>query len=89
MFYVFFGKPSNTTKQCSLAYRTVIGMVCHMSVNQRLPLPRKAGIVCSLNARTAILASANPADSCYNPKLSVTQLKSVVLRGIKPGPKTA
>ncbi|CAK9044824.1 unnamed protein product, partial [Durusdinium trenchii] len=33
----------------------------------------KAGIVCSLNARTAILASANPADSCYNPKLSVVE----------------
>ena len=40
---------------------------------------RKSGIVCSLNARTAILASANPADSCYNPKLSAPQLKSAVL----------
>jgi len=33
----------------------------------------KAGIVCSLNARTAILASANPADSAYNPKMSVVE----------------
>jgi DNA replication licensing factor MCM4 len=31
----------------------------------------KAGIICSLNARTAILASANPRDSKYNPNLSV------------------
>lgn len=31
----------------------------------------KAGIVCSLNARTAVLASANPRDSAYDPKKSV------------------
>merc|ERR1740130_2205118 len=31
----------------------------------------KSGIVCSLNARTAILASANPRDSSYDPKKSV------------------
>lgn len=37
--------------------------------------PRKSGIVCSLNARTAILASANPADSCYNPKLSAPWMR--------------
>merc|ERR1719436_375662 len=33
----------------------------------------KAGIVCSLNARTAILASANPKESSYDPKLSVVE----------------
>jgi len=33
----------------------------------------KAGIICQLNARTAILAAANPIDSKYNPKLSVVQ----------------
>jgi DNA replication licensing factor MCM4 len=33
----------------------------------------KAGIVCTLNARTSILASANPQDSRYNPKKSVVQ----------------
>lgn len=33
----------------------------------------KAGIICSLNARTSILASANPKESRYNPKLSVVQ----------------
>jgi DNA replication licensing factor MCM4 len=31
----------------------------------------KAGIICTLNARTAILAAANPVNSKYDPKLSV------------------
>lgn len=31
----------------------------------------KAGIVCSLNSRTAILAAANPVNSRYDPKKSV------------------
>lgn len=31
----------------------------------------KAGIICTLNARTAILAAANPVHSKYDPKLSV------------------
>jgi DNA replication licensing factor MCM4 len=31
----------------------------------------KAGIICSLNSRTAILAAANPINSKYDPKLSV------------------
>jgi DNA replication licensing factor MCM4 len=33
----------------------------------------KAGIVCSLNSRTAILAAANPVNSRYNPKMSVVE----------------
>lgn len=33
----------------------------------------KAGIVCSLNSRTAILAAANPVNSRYNPKKSVVE----------------
>ena len=33
----------------------------------------KAGIICTLNARTAILAAANPIDSKYNPKHSVVE----------------
>jgi DNA replication licensing factor MCM4 len=31
----------------------------------------KAGIICQLNARTAILSAANPIHSKYDPKLSV------------------
>lgn len=33
----------------------------------------KAGIICTLNARTAILAAANPINSKYDPKLSVVE----------------
>ena len=33
----------------------------------------KAGIICTLNARTAILAAANPVKSKYDPKLSVVE----------------
>lgn len=33
----------------------------------------KAGIVCQLNSRTAILAAANPINSKYNPKKSVME----------------
>jgi len=32
-----------------------------------------AGIIATLNARTSILASANPRNSRYEPKLSVTE----------------
>ncbi len=31
----------------------------------------KAGIVCQLNCRTAIISAANPVHSKYNPKKSV------------------
>lgn len=47
--------------------------ILHEVMEQQTVSVAKAGIVCSLNARTAILASANPADSCYNPKLSVVE----------------
>ena len=33
----------------------------------------KAGIVCQLNSRTAILAAANPVNSKYNTKKSVVE----------------
>lgn len=33
----------------------------------------KAGIVCQLNSRTAVLCAANPLHSRYNPKKSVVE----------------
>jgi len=47
--------------------------ILHEVMEQQTVSVAKAGIVCSLNARTAILASANPADSSYNPKMSVVE----------------
>jgi len=47
--------------------------ILHEVMEQQTVSVAKSGIVCSLNARTAILASANPADSCYNPKVSVVE----------------
>merc|ERR1712013_98127 len=45
--------------------------ILHEVMEQQTVSIAKAGIVCSLNARTAILACANPKDSAYNPKRSV------------------
>lgn len=47
--------------------------ILHEAMEQQTISIAKTGIVCQLNARTAILASANPVDSRYNPRRSVIE----------------
>ena len=46
-------------------------VILHEAMEQQTISIAKAGIICQLNARAAILASANPVHSKYDPKLSV------------------
>ena len=46
-------------------------VILHEAMEQQTISIAKAGIICTLNSRTAVLAAANPIDSKYNPKLSV------------------
>lgn len=47
--------------------------VLHEVMEQQTVSIAKAGIICSLNARASILASANPIESRYNPSKSVIE----------------
>ena len=57
-----FDKMSDTTRA-----------ILHEAMEQQTVSVAKAGIICTLNARTSILASANPVESRYNPRLSVVE----------------
>lgn len=52
--------------------------VLHEVMEQQTVSIAKAGIICSLNARASILASANPVESRYNPRKSVVENVNVV-----------
>ena len=57
-----FDKMSDTTRA-----------ILHEAMEQQTISIAKAGIICTLNARTSILASANPTESRYNPTKSVVE----------------
>lgn len=64
-------------------------MQLHEVMEQQTVSVAKAGIISSLNARTSVLASANPVGSRYNPRASIVeniQLPPTLLSRCAPAP---
>ena len=47
--------------------------ILHEVMEQQTVSVAKSGIIATLNARTSVLASANPRESRYNPRMSVVE----------------
>jgi len=47
--------------------------ILHEAMEQQTVSIAKAGVICTLNAKSAILASANPVGSRYDPMKSVVE----------------
>lgn len=63
-----FDKMSGTTRA-----------ILHEAMEQQTVSIAKAGIIATLNARTSILASANPVESRHNPSLSLSVVENIQL----------
>lgn len=82
-----FDKMSDNAQACYMRSLVMLPRICitqYYLVNAKLSFFKilqvmeqqtvsiaKAGIIASLNARTSVLACANPTESRYNPRLSV------------------
>lgn len=67
----FFGRRRPSHLYWPLFIVSSTGAQLHEVMEQQTVSVAKAGIIATLNARTSVLASANPVGSRYNPRLSI------------------